>query len=344
MTTAPRTLDDLAPERRALARAVAEALAAARRVTVSTHVNADGDGAGCQAALAHALRRRGAHVALVNPTPYPESFAFLVPEGVPCRGPGPEAARALAEADLQIVVDTSEPARLGPLAPGFDPERTLLIDHHPVGQRRLEARHRYVEPAACATGELVYDVLCAGGVPLDREIATALYVAVATDTGSFRYSNTTPRAHRLAAAFLECGVEPEAIHRRLYATVQPNQLEILRAALESLQRDPEMPVTWLRLPHARIGRYGELDDWEPIIDPARNLAGTEVAVFLRELGDGTVKVSLRSNGRTDVAGVAHALGGGGHDKAAGAVVEGSLDEVAARIRALLRPLFPGSGP
>ncbi len=147
-------------------------------------------------------------------------------------------------------------------------------------------------------------MLAAGGHDFGLDVVTALYVAVVTDTGSFRYANSTPRAHELAAAYIARGVDPEAIHRRIYATLTRRQLEILQAA--------------------------------------RNLAGTEVAVFLKELGDGRVKVSLRSNGDVNVARVAHAIGGGGHEKAAGAEVPGSLEEVAERVRAGLARAFPGS--
>lgn len=327
--------------RRAAAEEIARALAGARRVTVATHVNADGDGAGSEAALAHALGDLGVEVAVVNPTPFPETYRFLLPRGARALGPGREAAESMRAADLQLVVDTSEPSRLGDLEPHLDAARGVVIDHHAVGQRRIDGRLRLIDPAACAAGELVYDVLAAGGLEIGRAAAQALYVAIVTDTGSFRYANATPRAHALAGHFIALGVEPEAIFRRIYASVSEAQLQILRAALESLSRDPEYPVTWIRLPRAVTERWGDLDDWEPILEPARTLEGTQVAAFLRELGDGRVKLSLRSNGDVDVAAVAHALGGGGHEKAAGAELAGSLDDAAARVRAALGRAFRG---
>jgi phosphoesterase RecJ-like protein len=125
------------------------------------------------------------------------------------------------------------------------------------------------------------------------------------------------------------------MYARIYGTVSERQLRILRAALDYLERDPEHPFTWIRLPFEITRTYGDLDDWEPILEPARTLEGTRVAVFLRELGNGKVKLSLRSNGDLDVAKVAHALGGGGHEKAAGAELDGTLEEAAARVREAL---------
>lgn len=325
--------------RRAAASEIAGALAAARRVTVSSHMNVDGDGAGCEAALLHSLGQRGMRVTLVNPSPFPSSYRFLLPPGAMALGPGREASRALAAADLQIVVDTSEPSRLGDLVSEIDPARCIVIDHHSVGQRDLPARCRLVDPGACASAELVYDVLVVAGFPLGVEAAAGLYVAIVTDTGSFRYSNATPRAHELAARLIALGVRPDEMFRRLYQNLTARHVTALRAALESLRRDPELPVSWIILASDVATRVGELDDWEPILEPARDLEGTEVAVLLRDLGNGTVKVSLRSNGSVDVSAVALGLGGGGHEKASGAVVPAPLEAVATRVREALRRAF-----
>ncbi len=243
---------------------------------------------------------------------------------------------------MHVVVDASETSRLGEFGPYFQPERTLVIDHHPVAADRIAGRLELIDPAAAATAELVYDVLQETGEPMEVGAARALYVGLVTDTGSFRYSNSSPRSHRVAAALIESGAEPGDLYRPLFATLTPADLETLRVALERLERDVELGFVWTTLAADVAQRFGVLDEYEEIIEPLRNLEGTEIAALLREPEPGVVKLSLRSSGAADVAQLARSLGGGGHRKAAGATLEGDLDAVTERVvaacRALLREL------
>ncbi len=305
---------------------ILERLTPGLKAVLTTHVNADGDGAGSEAALASWLRRRGLDPVIVNPTPFPESYAFLLNGTAACTPADEAAAAPLREADFFIVLDTAEPSRLGSVYPHLAGREVLTIDHHPpAGPPLGEISVR--DPSACATGELVHELFNLAAVPANREEADALYVAIVTDTGSFRYANTNPPAHRIAAELIEAGVDPEAMYRRLYATYTADSLALTRRALEVLQVHPELPVAWISLTPADMALSGAgRDDLDAIVEYPRRLQGVEVAILFRVLPDGRTKVSLRSGGDADVAAVARELGGGGHVKAAGALVPHGLAE------------------
>ncbi len=264
-------------------------------------------------------------------SPLPDRFRFLLPAGAQTLAPDAAGIQALQSADAQIVVDASEPGRLGEYAPHYRPERTVVIDHHAVVSQEIEAALLLIDPSAAATAELVYDVLAQTDAPIQPPVARALYVGLVTDTGSFRYSNATPHTHRLAAELIEAGADPEALYRPLFANLTRAELGTLRALLDGLQHDKGLGLSWAVLDLDVARRFGALDEYEGVIDHLRNLEGTEIAVLLRELEGGEVKISWRSTGGADVAKLARALGGGGHEKAAGATVRGDLSAVTARV-------------
>ncbi|MGW8282517.1 MAG: DHH family phosphoesterase [Gemmatimonadota bacterium] len=309
------------------------------KVVLTTHVNADGDGAGSEAAFAGWLRRRGLVPVIVNPTPYPESFSYLL-DGIPAWTPADEEGKAaLREADFFLVLDTAEPSRLGSVFEHLSDREVLTIDHHPpFGPPLGEISVR--DPTACATGELVYELFRLADTEPTLKEATALYVAVVTDTGSFRFANTTPRTHEIAAELVRIGVEPEAMYRRLYATYTLEGLALTRRALEALEVHDELPVAWITLNPGDMEITGSAkDDLDAIVEYPRRIRGIEVAALFRGLPDGRTKVSLRSAGEADVAAVARELGGGGHTKAAGALVNKGVaatrDDTLAAIRKVL---------
>lgn len=321
---------------------MAERLSTAASIAVSSHVGGDGDGWGCACAIAHHFSALGIDVRLLAATPMPERFRFLLPAGLEPREPDESGLEALRSAEAQVVVDASEPGRLGDFAALYEPRRTIVIDHHAVVSSPIEAALELIDPAAAAAAELVYDVLAQSGDRLGPATATALYVGLVTDTGSFRYSNSTPHAHRLAATLIEAGADPELLYRSLFANLTTVELGTLQAALAALQRDEELGISWSALDASVAGEFGALDEYEEVIDHLRNLKGTEVAILLRAMNGGTVKVSFRSTGAADVAALARSFGGGGHAKAAGATLEGDLADVTGRVleacRAALRAL------
>lgn len=324
------------------------ALSPGMTVGLSTHVNADGDGCGSESALARLLRSRDIRARIVNPTPWPSMFGFLLDEEVDERSDaGPAALRGI---DALIVMDVSDIARLGALA---DPVRamrvpTLVIDHH-IASEEPAGSVVLADPTACATGELVFDIAREIGLPIDRRVAVGLYTALLTDTGGFRFSNTTPRCHAIAGYLLSAGVDPEEMYRRVYASVPVGRLRMLREALGTLEVDPAYGLAWLSIPADAMERHGlRSEDLDGVVEHARSIEGTRLAIFFRDLGYGKVKVSFRSTGGVDVNRFARAFGGGGHARASGALIPGMLADVMPRVlehaRAFLADRSPAAAP
>jgi phosphoesterase RecJ-like protein len=300
-------------------------------VALSTHINSDGDGCGSEAALVRLLAQRDVHARIVNPTPWPQMFEFLLDESVEERSS--EGAAALEGIDLLIVVDISDVDRLGQLADAVRALQVprLVIDHHvphdePAGDVLL------ADITASATGELVYDLAVVLDLDITPSIAQSIYTALLTDTGGFRFSNTTPRCHGIAAELLAAGVDPEQMYQRIYASVPVGRMRLLREALDSLQVDEEHGLSWISIKAGALERYGlRSEELDGLAEHPRSIAGTRMALFFRDLGNGNVKISLRSTGTVDVNRFARHFGGGGHAKAAGALIGGSLEKVEARV-------------
>jgi phosphoesterase RecJ-like protein len=318
-------------------------LSRGQRVVLSTHVNADGDGCGSEVALVHLLSQLGVTARIVNPTPWPGTFDFLLEGGVAEQSV--KGAPALTPLDALVVVDISDSKRLGVLS---GPTRELkvprlVIDHH-VPTQEPAGEILFIDDSACATGELVYDLARALDLEITTSIATALYCAILTDTGGFRFSNTSPRCHAIAADLLSLGVDPETMYRRIYASVSPGKLYLLRDALDSLQIDESNGLAWISLPAGALERYGvESDELDGIVEHPRSVAGTRLALFFRDLGYGKVKVSFRSTGDVDANQFARQFGGGGHTRASGALIPGSLEDVRDRVMSAARDFVSGNG-
>ncbi len=323
---------DVPEPRSELLREIARRLLAARRVVLTTHVGADGDGAGSEVAVASWLESAGVEVTIVNPTPFPDTLRFLLPRAELVAELGdPRAERALREMDLALVLDTSEQNRVAPLMQWLEPARTIVIDHHPPGPT-VVGDLRVQDSTASATGELVFDLVTLAAGEWNPGMALGVYVAIVSDTGSFRFSNTTPRTHRIAARMLEHGVDPESVFQRLFATAPRRRVELLREALATLDSDDEHGIAWMVVPREvgeRLGVSGE--DFEGLIEHARSLEGTRVALLLREVAPGETKISFRSSGDIDVNRIARTFGGGGHAKASGATIGTPPEEALERV-------------
>jgi bifunctional oligoribonuclease and PAP phosphatase NrnA len=325
---------------------IAARLLAARRVVLTTHVNADGDGAGSECAMACWLAAHDVEPVVINPTAFPDTFRFLLPAGVAVHDAGSAAARdALAGADVLLVLDTSEPKRIGRLAQAAKGRDVVILDHHVASTTSLDGLVLQ-DSTACATGELVFDLFRVHGWPLPwpSPACEAVYTAIVTDTGSFRFSNATPRAHAIAGALIAEGVDPERMYRRIFGTVPLRRVELLRHALDHLEVDAQWPVSWITIAFGVFdGLDATSDDLEGVIEHARTIEGTEVAVLFREVQDGSTKISLRSNGAIDVNAIARAFGGGGHVKAAGAVVGEPVAKAKPRVLQAVRDALRQAG-
>jgi phosphoesterase RecJ-like protein len=314
-------------ERKEAIERLAREFRAGRSVVLSTHINADGDGCGSETALARILTALGMTVRIVNPTPWPETYGFLLDDDVV--DASPDGPSALKTADLLIVLDISDVKRLGGLADAVRGLKVpkLVIDHHiasdePPGSEMLS------DTAACATGELVYDLAVTLDQEITPQIAVALYVAILTDTGGFRFANTTARCLAIASQLLAAGVEPEEMYRRLYASHPIGRLHLLRDALATLEVDPAYGISWISVAAGAAEEYGlKSEDLEGLAEHPRSVGGTRMAIFFRDLGHGKIKASFRSTGDVNVNEFARKFGGGGHARASGALIPGTIEEV-----------------
>jgi len=333
-------LESVPAARRKGARAVAKALLDARRIVITTHVNSDGDGIGSEVALLHLLKALGKDARIANPTPIPSRYAFLI-DPVRKHDRTEHAVAALRDADLFVVLDIADLGRLGHLAETIHGRGivTACVDHH-LSPGTLPPGPRFVDPAASATAELIFDLAEVAGWPLTADAARAMYVGLLTDTGGFRFSNTSPRTLRVAASLLECGVDPETIYERVYATAPVGRLRLTAEVLETLVVEPEFGLSWVTVPAGSLERHRVTsDDLDGLVELARSVQGTRMALLFRTLASGKIKVSFRSVGDVDVAAFAQPFGGGGHAKASGASIPGTLDEVQREVLAAARRLL-----
>jgi bifunctional oligoribonuclease and PAP phosphatase NrnA len=323
----PSDLISVPPARRAAIERLAPELIAGRRVAISTHLNADGDGCGSESALARLLAAQGLAPTIVNPTPWPDMFEFLLGDDV--KNQTSRGSKALRDIDLLIVLDISDVKRLGNLTESVRALTVpkLVIDHHqpsddPAGTLSVS------DIEACATAELVYDLAVVFGWEITPAIARSLYTGMLNDTGGFRFSNTSPRCLSVAGQLLACGVDPEEMYTRIYASAPAGRVRLMAEVLGTLQVDESVGLSWLTMGPDALERHGvKAEDLDGIVEHARSIAGTRMALFFRDLGHNKVKVSLRSVGGTDVNAFARQFGGGGHSKASGAMLPGTLDQV-----------------
>ena len=336
MRTHPDYLAVPTARREAIER-IAATLGDAKSVALSTHMNSDGDGCGSEVALALLLAQRGTVAKIVNPTGWPGLFDFLLADsGV--KDDTAKGSSGLKSVDALIVLDISDVKRLGSLADSVRAftKPKIVIDHHipssePPGETVL------ADTAACATGELIYDFASTLDLDITPAIARALYIAMLTDTGGFRFSNTSPRCHAIAGELLDAGVDPEDMYVRVYASAPPGRLQLLAEVLATLEFDLDDGLAWLTMGPGLLEKYSvRPEDLDGIVEHARSIAGTRMAIFFRDLGHGKVKLSFRSTGTVDVNAFAHQFGGGGHAKAAGAMIAGTMSEVRATVIAAAR--------
>ncbi|CAO5148755.1 bifunctional oligoribonuclease and PAP phosphatase NrnA [Frankia sp. AiPs1] len=328
-------VDGLAADRAALVRALRDAVDTGSEILLVAHVNPDADSLGSALALGLALRRLGARARVsfdAEPFAVPRTLRFLagqdllVDSGAITTAPG-----------LVVALDADSQPRLGRLArcvrmPGT---RTAVIDHHPSNTRFGEVN--LVDSAAPATSVLVVEVIDDLGVPLDVDMAAALYAGLVTDTGSFRFAATTAAEHRLAARLLETGIHHDQISRALWDDHPFGYVQLLGEVLERARLEPEHDLiwSWCEQRDLRAVRLAT-DETQGFIDILRSVSEAEVALICRQ-DDAGWSVSLRSRGDLDVGAVCVGLGGGGHRVAAGFRSASGLASLMDQVRvALLR--------
>jgi len=305
-------------------RAVLNCFRRHQRFVLTTHIKPDGDALGSQLALRRLLQKMGRDVYLINSDPPPSNLTWMpgIDQVEVFKGTLSQRER-IDQADVICVLDTNALDRLGDLAPAVEASRArkLLIDHHTAPEDWFDLQ--YVRDTASSTGELVYELVCAVDPNLiDHELATALYVAIMTDTGSFRFNTVTPTVHRIVADLLERGgLSTEAIHSAIFDTRTPESMRLLGLALRNLQLRYDGKVAYMVLSRRMFNETGaSTEDTEGFINHLLSIRGVRVALLFTEIEKG-VKISFRSKGDYHVNEWARAFGGGGHRNAAGAFVE-----------------------
>lgn len=313
------------------------ALVRSGRLCLTTHVNPDGDGLGSEVGLVHILRAQGIEAVITNPTPTPERFDFLFAD-LPKVDRSQQGIKELRRADAVLVLDIADLGRLGGLAETVR-ERGVpvgCIDHH-ASAGVLPPGPRYVDDTAAATGELIYLLAKELGWTVPLEAARALYVALVTDTGGFRFSNTRPRTLQIASELLALGVDTEQVYLDVYASAPIGRPRLLAEVLQTLVVEEPVGLAWVTVPPGALERHAvDPDDLDGVVEHARSIRGVRMALLFREMSGGRVKVSLRSVGAVDVAALAKQFGGGGHTKAAGVAIQGTMAEVQATVLAAAR--------
>jgi len=307
------------------ARRLTPLIAAARTAALCTHVDPDGDGIGAELCLLPYLRGRGIETRVINTVPLPIRYRFLDPEGTVEVFNETDHAAFLRQADLIFVLDNSSVERLGPLEPSVRASRatTICIDHHNVVEPFWKVN--IIDQEACATGELVFQIVKALGGRSDARAAEAAYVSMVTDTGYFRFSKTSPRCHEAAAEMLAAGVRPPRVYEEVYERDSPALVRLAGMALAGLRIEENGRLAWITLTRDQIEACGAAgEDTSDVINELLRIDGVRLALLLKELKPGRTKLSYRSKGGLDVNRIAAGFGGGGHTNAAGAVLDRAI--------------------
>jgi len=306
---------------------ILEILRQGERFMLCSHSRPDGDAVGSLLAMKLALEQMGKRAVIYTADHIPAVFRSL--PGAPSIQ---TVQRVRGSFDAAILLECDSTARTRLL--GLEPYFLINIDHHASG--RNFARVNWIDRHAASVGELVYRLIQAAKLEVTPEIATCLYTTILTDTGAFCYGSTTATTFELARDLVAHGADPVRIAQDVFYSTTPSRLLLLGSALSHLRREGR--VAWLFITHEEYCRACAADeDCEGIVNYAISIAGVEAAVFLRELPEGLIRLSIRSKGRVDVAAIAESLGGGGHLTASGCTLEGSLSEATAAILAKLRP-------
>jgi phosphoesterase RecJ-like protein len=307
-----------------------------RSFVLLEHQKPDGDCVGSGLALVLALQSLKKQALLVSHDPHPAVYDFLPGNEYHTRAQYIEPEDF--HADVAIFIDCTDPARAGKGLDLAGKSIWVNIDHHVSNSGFGDVS--LVCPDASATGEIVYRLLGVMGVPITKEIATCLYVAIATDTGGFRYQNTTRSTFEIAGALTGHGANPWEIAELIFETRSVSSVLLLGKALNTLKISRGGKLATIAVTREMMAQAGASPvETEGIVSYPRSISGVEVSLFFREMEDGSgFHVSFRSRSKVDVSEIAMRLGGGGHPRAAGALVSGTLDEASQKVLAILDEL------
>ncbi|MGC1784775.1 MAG: bifunctional oligoribonuclease/PAP phosphatase NrnA [Acidobacteriaceae bacterium] len=308
--------------------AVLEAIRQRHRFVVTSHARPDGDAVGSVLAMWMVLKELGKHAEMLLYDRVPLIYRTL-PSAEHIRHAAALPANSLADAIILLECDGVARSRIQ----GIEEKFLVNIDHHSSGRRFADVN--WIDTEASAVAEMVYRIAVAANVRICPAMATCLYTALLSDTGSFCYERTSAETFALARNLVDLGAIPARIAQDVYFSNPASKMRLLGAALTTLQREGRM--AWLWVTHSDMIRLGAVEeDCEGIVNYAISISGVEVAVFLRELPNHSVRLSLRSKGKVRVAEVAEQFGGGGHGNASGCTLDGPLYSAMDRILDELR--------
>ena len=298
-----------------------------KNIYIFTHIRPDGDALGSSLALGETLRLRGKSVKILCADDIPVRYSFLPgikrfqDDFTPAEGKG-----------LAFVLDCNDLYRLGSLRKAASKLDTIVnIDHHITNNHFGDVN--YIDTAASSTGEIIFQLIKDNNFVLNEEISLNLYVAIASDTGSFKFGNTTPLTMQIAGELLKEGVDPSLVGQKLFDEYPLSTLLLLRDCLSAVQFDPAQKIIWTNVYEKTLAknkaRQAELDGF---INYLINVQEAKVGVLFFHTDQGNTKIGFRSKS-IDVASLAQSLGGGGHSRAAGATISGEPDTV---VRDVLR--------
>lgn len=301
-----------------------------QRFALTSHARPDGDSIGSALGFAFALEHLGKTADVYNSDPPPRPYETL---------PGIQKINVTEQIegdyDALLVLECNDLERPG--LKGLDRFFVVNIDHHPGTERFGDLN--WLDPTAAAVGEMVFRLIKMLGVSVTPEIATNLYVAILTDTGSFQYSNTNARTFTVASELVKSGANPSAIAQAVYMSQPEHRIQLLGMLLTTLDVHASRKIACITLTKEMLSKTGaSADDTEGIVNYPLSINGVQLAAFFREEGEKLFRVSLRSKDRYDVSAVARQFGGGGHKNAAGLRVEGNMEEAKGKVVAALEKL------
>lgn len=305
---------------------IISALKGAGSIAIMPHVSADGDALGSSLALAFALKKLGKDVKVYLEEEIPYIYNFL---------PGKQFVEVykgtFRSFDVAAALDTGDIERLGERADIFKGAKiTANIDHHNTNSEF--AFYNHVQTTSSAVGEIIYQLIKMLGLSLDPDTATCLYVAITTDTGGFRFSNTTAITHQIAGDLINNGVNVSEISQRVFDSTSLEKVKLMGEAINSLELFEGGRVGFITITEDIMKNTGaKEEDCDGIVNIARNINGVEVAVMIRQRGNGELKINFRSKSHVDVSAIAGMYGGGGHKRAAGCTVQGNLEDIRKKV-------------
>lgn len=310
------------------------------KFVLTTHVNPDGDGLGSEAALAAFLEDLGKEVFVYNNSRTPPNYDFLDPDHRIVVYDTGMHREILLQADCIFILDISEWTRLRQVGKDIRDRdvKKVFIDHHPTEE--IDPSTSLINVKACATGEIVYDLIKFCNGRITKRIATGLYTSIITDTGSFRFSNTNIKAFKISAELLESGISPAQIYQTIYERQSYSKVKLFGNLLTKLRLDVGGKIAWFTIPqHLVESTAAKPYDTEGFVDYPLSIKGVEISLMFFENEQGKIKVSLRSKGNYVINGIAQKFGGGGHPFAAGVLLEGNLNELTERMLEEVTYLF-----